>query len=124
MLTVQDFIYDLEGEQRAVFEYLDELISGFPEMESKIRYRIPFYFRKSWICYLNPKKNGGMEICFLRANELADAGGVLDFKDRTQVAGIEIMSLKDIPDEGLREILMEAILLDETVPYKSKRSKT
>ena len=122
MLTVQDFIYDLEGEQRAVFEYLDELISGFPEMESKIRYRIPFYFRKSWICYLNPKKNGGMELCFLRANELADAGGILNFKDRTQVAGIEISSLKDIPEEGLREILMEAILLDETIPYKSKRS--
>ncbi len=122
MLTVQDFIYDLEGEQRAVFEYLDELISGFPEMESKIRYRVPFYFRKSWICYLNPKKKGGMELCFLRANELADAGGILNFKDRTQVAGIEISSLKDIPEEGLREILMEAILLDETIPYRSKRS--
>lgn len=122
MLTVQDFIYDLEGEQRAIFEYLDELISGFPEIEAKIRYRVPFYFRKSWICYLNPKKDNGVELCFLRANELADAGGILNFKDRTQVAGIEITSLKEIPEEGIREILMEAILLDETVPYKSKRS--
>lgn len=121
MVNVQDFIYNLESEQRAFFEYLDELISGFPEMESKIRYKIPFYYRKSWICYTNPLKSGGVELCFLRANELGNASGILNFKDRKQVAGIEITDMKTIPDASIREILMEAIMLDETVPYQSKR---
>ena len=121
MTQSQAFIYDHTGAQGEVLQYLYDMLMSFPEMETKIRYRVPFFYRKSWICYLNPKKDGCIELCFLRANEMSNEQGLLDFKERTQVAGVTYGSVKEINDELLWEVVQEAILLDETVKYKSKR---
>ena len=65
-----------------------------------------------------------MELAFVRANELSNEQGLLDFKGRKQVAGVEFGSVKEIPSEVLWEVVQEAILLDETTPYASKRKKS
>ncbi len=121
MDPVLSFIYNQEGEQKLILEHLHNLITSFPEVTYKIRYRIPFYYRKSWICYLNPVKNDGVELAFVRANELSNENGLLDFKDRKQVAGIIFHNIKEIREEAILEILEEAFLLDENVKYASKR---
>jgi len=123
MNPVQNYILDLEGEQAQLFQYLHDLFSTYPEMDSKIRYKIPFYFRKSWICYLNPIKKAGVELCFLRANELSNEQGLLDFKDRKQVAGVSYYKMEEIKEPVLHEVIQEALLLDDTVPYAAKRKK-
>ncbi len=124
MYTVQEFIMQQQDEQRDILLYLDALISAYPGITSKIRYKIPFYDGKSWICYLNPLKKGGIELVFLRGNELSNEQGILDAKGRKQVRGISCHRLEDIPEEAVREILEEAILLDETVKYKGPSRST
>lgn len=94
-----------------------------PGMTFKIRYNIPFYYRKTWICYLNPVKRNGVELAFIRANELSNDHGVLDFKERKQVAGITFYDKSEMNMELLRPVIQEAILLDDTVPYTYKKSK-
>ena len=106
-----------------ILEHLHNLITSYPEITYKIRYRVPFYYQKSWICYLNPKKNEGVELAFIRANELSNENGLLDFKDRTQVAGVTFYNIKEINDEAVLEVLEEAFLLDQTVKYQSKNRK-
>jgi len=123
MNAVEDYIYNFEGQQRAVMLCLHEMMMENPGVTCKIRYKIPFYDRNSWISYLNPTKNGAVEFAFTRANELSNANGLLDFKERTQVAGITVSHPADIPDESMREIIQEALLLDETIPYAAKRKK-
>lgn len=120
MTQSEAFILDYSGEQSEVLQYLHDMLMSFPEMESKIRYRVPFFFRRSWICYLNPKKDEKVELCFLRANEMSNEQGLLDFKDRTQVAGVTYGSVKEIDEAVLWQVVQEAILLDETVKYASK----
>lgn len=123
MDAVQDYIFEQDEAQRPLLNFVNHLFSELPGVTSKIRYRVPFYYRKSWICYVNPIKKGGIELCFLRANELSNTSGILDFKDRKQVAGIHIKRIEDIPLEALHEIIQEALLLDDTVAYASKRKK-
>lgn len=124
MDPVSAYIIDQDDERREILYFLHDLIlSHFPEMEAKIRYRIPFYFRKSWICYLNPVKPAGVELVFTRANELSNAQGLLDFKDRKQVAGITFTAIPDTIIESLLEVLAEAVLLDDEKKYASKRPK-
>ena len=106
-----------------ILEHLHNLITSYPNVTYKIRYRVPFYYKKSWICYLNPIKNDGVELAFIRANEMSNENGLLDFKNRTQVAGVSFLNIKDIKEEAIVEILEEAFLLDETVKYKSKNKK-
>ena len=40
---------------------------------------------------------------------------------RKQLRSIEFSTLKEIPVDAIKEVFHEAILLDETKPYASKR---
>ena len=121
MEEVLGFIEELEGRQRDIAEFMHVFLLQHAEMEPKIRFKIPFYFIHSWICYLNPIKPDGIELAFVRANELSFHEGILDFKKRKQIAGIELHELSKIPTQAIVAILQEAILLDETVPYKLRK---
>jgi hypothetical protein len=104
--------------------YIHKLLSVELNLTDKLRFKIPFYYRKSWICYLNPSKNNSIEFAFVRGNELSNSQGLLDSKGRKQVLSVELTELSKIPIKELTEIIHEAILLDEAVPYASKRKKT
>ncbi|HFA50843.1 MAG TPA: hypothetical protein ENJ95_17685 [Bacteroidetes bacterium] len=123
MDPVLSFIYEKQGNQRALLEQLHNLITSFPGVTYKLRYRIPFYYRKSWICYLNPVKGNGIELVCLRANELSNEGGLLDFRGRKQVAGVTYYSVAEIEETPLVETLQEAYILDDEVPYAAKRKQ-
>jgi len=120
MDAVQNFILGHSGNEQKIMLYLDSLIMSFPGITGKIKYRIPFYYRKSWICYLNPTKNGAVEFAFPRGNELSNEQGLLDSKGRKQVFSVEFSKLEEIPEPTLLEIIQEAIILDTTVAYASK----
>ncbi len=119
MSPVHEFISEHEGLQKVILEYFHNLISTYPGIEPKIKFGIPFYYRKKWICYLNPKKENAVELAFTRGNELSNEQGMLDFKGRKQICGITCNRLEDIDENAVREIIQEAILLDEKIPYQS-----
>ena len=121
MSEVEDFIYQFEGSQREVMLHFHNLLTMDLNLTEKIRFKIPFYYGKSWICYLNPTKSGKIEFAFVRGNELSNYQGILDNKGRKQVYSIEFEAVSEIPNEQINEIIQEAILLDETKPYESKR---
>lgn len=123
MPSPDDYIYRHEGGQRELLLHLHYLLAEELKLEAKIRYKIPFYYNHSWICYLNADKAGGVELAFTRGNELSNEQGLLDPKGRKQVMSILITQTEQINDPVLHEVLHEAILLDETVPYASKRQK-
>lgn len=121
MNPVESFILDQPEPQQSVMQYLHELLLAQPGMSCKIRYKIPFYDRKSWICYLNPTKDGGVELAFTRARELSNEQGLLQFRGRKQVGGIIFHTLEEIPEETVLEVLQEALLLDEQVKYSVRK---
>lgn len=124
MSEVDFFIESKSGKQKEILEFLHQFICTYPDVTEKIRYKIPFYYRKSWICYLNPLKKDGIELAFTRGDELSNEQGILLKKGRKQIRGIEIFDAKEINEEVLQEIFQEAFILDETVTYASKRKKT
>jgi hypothetical protein len=120
MDKVEEFIYCHEGKQREILLFFHNLLLSFPMVTAKFQYKLPFYYRKTWFCYLNPTKNGGVELSFIRGRELADEHGLLDFKNRKKVGSIPIQELSDITTE-IHALIQETLLLDETVPYKFNR---
>jgi hypothetical protein len=120
MDAVEAYILEQEGDQRAVLDYLHHLILAEPGTSAKLRYKIPFYYRKSWVCYANPRE-GGIELAFLRGNELSNEQGLLQARGRKQVSGVIFQNCAAIPEAALLEILQEALLLDESVPFKKNR---
>lgn len=124
MTDVENFIEEQTERRKEILMYLHQFITTYPNVVAKIRYRVPFYYQRSWICYLNPIKKDGIELAFLRGNELSNEQGILNSKGRKQVSGIEIFDVKEINEEILNEILQEAFILDETIPYASKRKSS
>lgn len=121
MTAVEAYICQYEGAQQNIMRFLHNWLTNNYGLTEKMRYKIPFYYGKSWVCYLNPTKSGGIEFAFVRGNELSNEQGLLDNKGRKQVYSVEFRALQDIPQQTLNEIIQEAILLDQTKPYESKR---
>lgn len=124
MNTCLDFIHQYPDPQKEVMLYLHRFISGFPGVTDKITYKIPFYYRKSWLCYLNPTKDKKIELGFTRGTELSNEQGLLQAKGRKQVSSVTFASVAEIPLQTLQEILQEALLLDEQVPYSVKKFRS
>jgi len=124
MTDVEGFISEYDGEQRKLLDYFHHIFNNELELTSKIRFKIPFYYGYSWICYLNPIKSGGIELAFVRGNELSNAQGLLQSKGRKQVMSVEFLNVQDIPQDSLMQVVQEALLLDETKPYESKNKKS
>ena len=122
MSAVEDFIASQEENGlNELMQYLHDLLADNPGITFKMRYKVPFYYRHSWICYLNPQREGGVEMAFIRGNELSNIQGILEARGRSQVRGIILKPGEPFPDEAIREVIQEALLLDETIPYASKR---
>lgn len=123
MTDTEHFIYQFDGSQKDIMLFFDRLLTADFGLRGKISYTIPFYYNKSWICYLNPLKHGAIELAFTRGNELSNVQGLLQSKGRKQVSGIELADLSTIPQKAIEQIIHEAVLLDEHIPYASKRQK-
>jgi len=123
-MEIEEYIDGFEGDDHEIMKFLHDLMMDQPGILSKITYKIPFYYRNSWICYINHVKKGGIEFVFTRGKELSNEQGILAGRGRKEVKGIHFNTVDDIPAGLLHEVIQEAILLDETVPYSSPYFKT
>lgn len=123
MSRVEDLIYQFENEQRAIMLFFHHLLINEYSLTDKISFSNPCYYKKSWICYLKPLKDGTIELAFMRGNELSNHQGILKSSGRKQLRSVIFSTVQEIPVDSIKEIIHEAILLDETKPYASKRKK-
>lgn len=120
---VLEYIESQNDTQKEIMLSLHDFLMSFDMSKVKLSYGIPFYSRKSWICYQTPKKEGGVELVFPRAIELKQIYKFVDFKDRKIAGGITYQSQNDIDFEILAYILEEMILLDNVKKFSLKRIK-
>ena len=111
MNNVEEFILNQEQELSELLQFIHHYLIEEFGLEPKLRYRIPFYFSHTWICYLNPLKTSGIEFVFLNGNLLSNEHGLLAANNRKMVAGIKITDLKTIPLEAIHSSLKESIAL-------------
>lgn len=123
MTAVENRIYEFENPQREIMLFLHKMLKDEFTLTDKITFNNPCYYQNSWICYLKALKNSKVELAFFRGNELSNHQDILESKGRKQLRSLDIASISEIPFEELRKVLHEAIVLDQTVPYASKRQK-
>jgi len=121
MNPVEAYIFEQPSPKKEMLDYLHHLILGADDLQPKLSYRIPFYYRKSWVCYLNATNKTGVEFALCRANELASDFDILSFGKRAQVASVEFHTLEEIPEQELLECLQAAIELDERKKYSVRK---
>jgi len=121
MNPVESYIFNQSEKEREIFTFFHGLFVNKYELDGFIKWKIPTYFGKTWIFYLNPDKKNGVHLSFMRGNELSNSKGILNSMGRKMVLSYHITNLEDIPYEALIESIEEAINLDKTVAFKVKK---
>ena len=110
---VDEYLQARSGNQREIMLLLDQMLMTYPGVVRKMRFKVPFYDRKSWICYLNPLKKDAVELAFIRGNIMKDEHGLLVANGRKMVKGLRFSGVDDIPFELLGLYIEEALRLDD-----------
>lgn len=118
--NVEDLLAFLPDDEEKIAVRLREIIlECIPDAKEKLSYNVPFYSRFTRICYIWPgsvpwggKTKQGVDIGFCRGNLLSDVS-YLDKGKRKQVFTKTFYSTKEIDLEMLRQLLYEAVVVDE-----------
>ncbi|MFK7952408.1 MAG: DUF1801 domain-containing protein [Ekhidna sp.] len=113
MNSIANFIIGLNDKQKAIVVFLHQRLTDHHGLRQDMKYDIPMYAQKKWICYLNPIKKNGIELAFVKGHLLSNEQKLLDRKKRKYVAGIDVYDLSQIREKLIDEIVQEALLLDE-----------
>lgn len=114
-MDVLKYIDELDEETKLICLELYDIFTNLPGFESKIRYKIPFFFRQKWLAYINPLKKGGVELCFINGSSIVDPYNLLDNKGRKQVSGVTFMKISDIDPQKLMVLINAAINFEESM---------
>lgn len=111
-MTYEEFLSNQNEETIPIIETLDQIFLTYPNMSRKIRYKIPFYDHKTWICYINPIRKGkGVEVVFLNGKILQSTFPYLEDKGRKLVAGVTVTEVTDEKLESILPVFEESMLL-------------
>lgn len=114
MEQIQTFMERHPAEQRMLMEQLRHLIlEAAPRIEECIKWKIPFYSCHGLLCYLNPQANG-VVLGFCRGALLSNKQALLTGSGK-EVRLLKIYSGSPLPITEIRQLLQEAILLNETI---------
>jgi hypothetical protein len=124
MTLIEEFVSDQLFYKKLIYRRIHNIIlDAAPSIEMRLRFGIPFYDFLGWMCYMkSDRKGNGVYIAFIRGFELSNEQGLLEANGRTQIKSITYFDVKEIKEEPLREIIHEALLLNEE-HYKSKKTK-
>lgn len=104
------------------------IAENFPEWKEKFGYGVPYYHRRSRVCFIYPAsfpysgQAAGVAFGFARGHLLSNEQGLLEMGARKEVGYIHLRNEKDIRENELLEMLHEAALLDEDL-YQEKNAK-
>lgn len=131
MNAVQDFVSNLPTDERVIVTRLRSLILDIdPRIQEKLSYGVPYFYHHRRICFLWPasipwgaKSNIATKVDFgfCYGNLLSNEQGLLLAEGRRQVYVIHLSSALDIDERAMREILLEAILIDDEFGKRTKR---
>lgn len=137
MQEIEDLIAALPADEKLIAKRLRALILDTdPRFQERISYGVPYFYHHRRICFIWPTSLipcgyskpvlEKITLGFCYGNLLSNAQGLLERGDRKQVCVIHFTSVSEINDQAVREIIQEAVPVDEefkknTKPNKKKR---
>lgn len=126
MATVEELIESLPSEERTLVRKLRSIILDCDSrIQEKLSYGVPYFYHHRRICFLwpascvpgaekKPPTTEKVTLGFCYGNLLSNDQRVLLVEGRKQVYLIKYGSLKQIDERIVREIIHEAILVDDS----------
>lgn len=113
-MTVTEYLECLESpsQRKLMTEAHFMLLDLLPQVETAVKWKVPFYTYHAPLCYLNPIQHH-FYFGFVRGAELSNEQGRLTGQDRKLVRLLHIQTLEELFMESTTEIILEAAGLAE-----------
>jgi len=105
------------------------ILESDPRIQERFSYGVPYYFHNRRICFVWPSsapygpKDAVVSLGFCYGHMLSNVQQVLLSEGRTQVYIIKYSSVTEINEAIVREILQEALLVDDLEFSRTKKLK-
>jgi uncharacterized protein YdhG (YjbR/CyaY superfamily) len=134
MNAVTDLIADLPDDERVIAARLRTLIlESEPRLQEKLSYGVPYFFHNRRVCFIwpascipvgySPKEpihtKVTLGLCY--GNLLSNDQGLLEKGDRKQVYTLGFTSAAEVNDQVIREIILEAVMVDDQFKKTNKK---
>jgi hypothetical protein len=114
MNEVEAFILEKSTKQRELMTYFHFILTEDYHLSPKLKFNIPFYYGRSWVLYLSPKKDEKVEVVFIKGFLFSKNFELLEARGRKQVRGALFSEIEEVPERELREIIEEALKIDKS----------
>jgi uncharacterized protein YdhG (YjbR/CyaY superfamily) len=135
MNAIPDLIADLPDDERIIAARLRTLIlESEPRLQEKLSYGVPYFFHNRRICFIWPASlipagyskepistKVTLGLCY--GNLLSNDQGLLEKGDRKQVYTVGFTSPNEINDQVIREIILEAVMVDDQFKKTNKKKR-
>jgi hypothetical protein len=118
-MVVEELIHHLPvNEKRLTMAIRDCILQTAPMLQEKISYGVPFYYKRSRICFIWPASvpNGGLKegilVGFCKGFLMANEEGVLQANGRKEVLTVNYLSLPQINRQLVTQWIQEALIID------------
>lgn len=131
---VEEMILSLPMQEAAIVKRLRGLVfECLPLATEKPYYGlgVPYYSRRRQICYIFPtsalygtddeKHEKNVTLGFCQGNKMFNENGMLQVDGRKQVRVIYFSTLREINDDQVRALLLEAGMIDDSFEKGKKR---
>tara|TARA_B100001109_G_C18861961_1_gene474491 strand:+ start:2375 stop:2725 length:351 start_codon:yes stop_codon:yes gene_type:complete len=112
MNEVEEFILSQDEKKREMLFYFHALFVEKYQLRPQLNFGIPFYYKKKWVLYLNPKKREGVDLCFTYAYKFEKYKEELDGEGRKQIRSRMFFELEEIDENEVDRWLNEALRID------------
>ncbi|MEQ8304170.1 MAG: DUF1801 domain-containing protein [Cyclobacteriaceae bacterium] len=121
-MTVDEFLYELPDTERRITQKVREIILECgPRLREKLSYGVPYYSQHRRVCFIWPSSiangpvGGLTTIGFCHGTRLSNKHRLLSTNGRKQVSTMALHSVHQIDEIALKETIIEALLLDESL---------
>ena len=117
---IHAYINKLPSSEKKIVQTLRQLIlETIPEIEERLSYGVPYYYRKRRMFFLWPASSPlsnlkkGVNIGFCYGSLVLDKEKFLERNGRKQVYMKPFTHIRDIPLDTIRTLLLEAVSVDD-----------
>jgi hypothetical protein len=118
--NVEEFLGHLPASERRIVERLRGIIFDcIPEVQEKLAYNVPFYYKRKRVCFIWPAsvpwgkvKKEGVLFGLCRGNLIMDEINYFEKGDRKEIITKTFFRLNEIEEDLLKTFIFEAYHLD------------
>ena len=126
--NIEEFLDYLPDDERIVVDFLRDLVlDSIPDVQERLTYNVPYYYRHSRICFIWPSSvpwgsvpQYGVQLGFCNGNLLSNEEYYLERGKRKKVFTKTFVDISEIDVDLIRAYLFEAVDVDDTLKRESR----